>query len=1022
MRKTGNQYEMPWQYVCKITYHLILQGMSDADPVEDDRPDVTSVPDPHVKVVPSQTQEPRNSATEKISTAVFMRPSLSEDVKKMGPVRLLTESNQTLFGSCSRPNFAAIARGAELNAKRAEAARNAALKKKMSGEESVSSDGVTRERSYVVLKPRCSKKKALEPTQPNLDKSTQQIVPTAQTYTATVPLHLTHEAKCSDHSTYRVVSHSSSVSRSRPVEPFPTLLPPSSPTAVSPTTRSEYDFDAWESVDSEDFNVVDPADNILAVAMPRGGKKGFTPRTPGSGSGGQKSRKAASRLNSHNTKENTQFRDHPTNLQVSNNFALTPSRQPRQQRPFPQYSTGMMAGFGAGGQQNMQSYRSTQQQGIDDPFNENTHSTSSNLFGATNAYEQQSGLGNNNQSFGYMSQSSQAGMNPYTQQYYAQQNPYVQRPPYSQSSPYAQQSSYDHSGYQSNTHTQPPPGIGRPDLAHQREAMNQSMTNPRAAMPMAPAAVKGTPMYDSRLATLQPSHEQKMNDFYTYHNLAQNRSLSRQASGQQQVEQTSEGVGTSQDYRSQQFTNLHENTHQDDQQCAIVPYHGRQERISSHNDRQDEQQRNVTPYHLRDPAPYTGFRTRVNKVEDLPANLNQSVEASNAPSNTSSAPRTVLHDPVAHEMTKQPSSTSNASTIKPIPRVVNQPNVMDLPPEQRDPAEWMRALLSEGADCIPYGPGDPRFPHLARTESQKAAASRPVPIAMPRHMRDPSSFKLVHSGGNSPMKKSRFSDFFPKEDTKFTVSGHPIPHGGFADFTTPYDKYLFGERGSYDVDTDTSEAPGNVMMREICGAAPDVREGVWPRQEKMVTVAEGLTLPEGVAWFHDVDRFRDIDTVAKEIEARTAALKLGDKAQLPKTAQTTPQHPKPIGHERASASKSSTHSKTSVSSSTPVTPAKDLMKNPTPEDAADLMSGLLGNMLLHANGSLKGDYFTPWGRPGEWAIDNSKDGNKSLFGGGFEAAPQRVARDPRYQQTVTQDGRYTYFEDPAKGKARAWGM
>ena len=76
--------------------------------------------------------------------------------------------------------------GAELNAKRAEAARNAALKKKLSGEDSVSSDGVTRERSFVVLILRCSKKKALDPSGPNArDESTQQIVPIAQTQFST---------------------------------------------------------------------------------------------------------------------------------------------------------------------------------------------------------------------------------------------------------------------------------------------------------------------------------------------------------------------------------------------------------------------------------------------------------------------------------------------------------------------------------------------------------------------------------------------------------------------------------------------------------------------------------------------------------------------------------------------------------------------------------------------------------------------------------------------------------------------
>ncbi|KAI9668334.1 MAG: hypothetical protein M1829_005538 [Trizodia sp. TS-e1964] len=39
----------------------------------------------------------------------------------------------------------------------------------------------------------------------------------------------------------------------------------------------------------------------------------------------------------------------------------------------------------------------------------------------------------------------------------------------------------------------------------------------------------------------------------------------------------------------------------------------------------------------------------------------------------------------------------------------------------------------------------------------------------------------------------------------------------------------------------------------------------------------------------------------------------------------------------------------------------------------------------------------PWGAPPEWCIDLNSDGNNTFFGENWSAAPQRMARDPRYR-------------------------
>lgn len=56
------------------------------------------------------------------------------------------------------------------------------------------------------------------------------------------------------------------------------------------------------------------------------------------------------------------------------------------------------------------------------------------------------------------------------------------------------------------------------------------------------------------------------------------------------------------------------------------------------------------------------------------------------------------------------------------------------------------------------------------------------------------------------------------------------------------------------------------------------------------------------------------------------------------------------------------------------------------------------------------DYFARFAPPPEWAIDRSRDGDKSFFGEDWGETPRRIGRDPRYKPTFGQS-RYTLFEE-----------
>lgn len=57
------------------------------------------------------------------------------------------------------------------------------------------------------------------------------------------------------------------------------------------------------------------------------------------------------------------------------------------------------------------------------------------------------------------------------------------------------------------------------------------------------------------------------------------------------------------------------------------------------------------------------------------------------------------------------------------------------------------------------------------------------------------------------------------------------------------------------------------------------------------------------------------------------------------------------------------------------------------------------------------EYFARFVLPPEWAIDRSRDGDKSFFGEDWGETPRRIGRDPRFKPALGQF-RYTLFEEP----------
>lgn len=827
----------------------------------------------------------------------------------------------------------------------------------------------------------------------------------------------------------------------RRLEAFPLRSPIDSPSlnlshakvTTSPTHFAEVEHNVWQSLNSNELNVGHPTN------MPRGGKKGVSPSTPGS-EGGKSHQNTSHPSSSSNAKKGNPFREYPPTGQMSSiaGSSLNPNQPAFQSRLTPEHSRRTMRGDTPSRQGGIESQRSTQQAVMDDPFSEQSHSTSSTRhnYGNMNAAysphfdQRQSEYGQQIVPPGYFHHSPYGQQSPYPHQpaymqhsshsqqpplyrqssyayqtsdarrssllplqaSYAEQSPHIQRSPFTQRSPYAQHQAFDQlPEYDQSDHGRTALAFaqsfqhGGQNMTNQQQAFAQPpMSNPIAAMRMPPPPpVKEKPTYDPRLmaAALQslpddierqmvrdsdPQDQQAfLDDFLTRHPEAytMQQSVDTPKQPTHQTSATLEESGGPSKQPSQDLT-AHTNAPHDGKGPAMA-----------------------LPQ-KREPAPYRGVATSNSKVEMLLKNLEKVVETSTAQGEPSRAARTVLHDPLAHASAKTPSSADTTSTVKAPASSSKQPSAQSQQfaphthqaPLTRDPNDFSSGIYSSEHQHGYDGPSRPttRLPDPSRhTQEDTATATVHNPYD-----------KILNftEDGKGPFKKqSRF--FPPQEEILYTATRHPIPHGGFTDFTTPYNVDFFGNPKDFHPANDAGRAEGNFFLqRAITQDLPKTNEA---------------KLHEGVRWFHTEPRHHELVAVAMEVDARS-------EKPLPK----------PIGHERASASGSS--GKRSSTSTT--SPKRDLMKNPSATDAKDLMVSTLANLAGYASGAQVGDLFAHWARPGEWAVDKSRDGNKSFFGGGFEAAPLRVARDPRYQQTMTLDGRSTYFEDPSRGKHRGWGM
>lgn len=520
-----------------------------------------------------------------------------------------------------------------------------------------------------------------------------------------------------------------------------------------------------------------------------------------------------------------------------------------------------------------------------------------------------------------------------------------------------------------------------------------------------PPAVKGTPSYDVRIAVLQSqANENFLKDFYKWTEQKQ------------------------QDYLNHHFgavdtlsTSAHDHKH-----TKNVP-----SSFENQPPVRRSQQAAVVP-HIRDPAPYTGFGAG-NKKDVLFQHPENVTEKSKAQAVQSGTPRTVLHDPVANQSVNRSTSTATTTTLK--PQVPNFQPRRDPPPQpaQIQSAQYQQDLL-ESSEALPstHSADDSTSPtyHITPSNSKGNFGIAPFShriIEAFERMKRPDALDLLFDriqqthdnleAGKSPYQGSAHGGHLEAQksaqDTtqsttatgarhsgapaemmqvQYTATGHPIPHGGFSEFKTPYDKHFMGSWRDFP-EPFASQAARTSQLQFLA-------------KEKLEDHA--FDLPERVPWFRANSLANDLNlqTVVAELKSRSEQASVSNIA----TAGDAKPLLSPIGHERSAASKQAAGTTNVIMS--------DLMKNPSAQDGIDLMSGTITNLAGYANGNDIGGHFTNWARPAEHAIDKSFDGNKSVFDKNWGTPPARVGRDPRYQQTMTTDGRATYFEDPARGKSR----
>ena len=788
----------------------------------------------------------------------------------------------------------------------------------------------------------------------------------------------------------------------------------SSPQSITPTTTRPK---------SEDVHCTSPTlqDHHISeyLGMPpkftemsaKGGQQGASPVTPATE--GIASQQSTPRPRSSHKKKAATSRIHPSPREYSNSSSLNPNQRPFQPRSTPQRSKRGGQLLTPTSQGKTALAYSAHQSNLDDPFSgEHSIMMSSNFSHTNQMYndnlnrQQHSFTERRNMSHSFHQQpmQSQHGVSGGTHQQSSQdvrvqfphltepgvQGPHTHHSPHGQQAaqyhhhPYGQQPSYPHHSsfpQQSEFGQRAPANYGSPYSGQPSYA--------QPPMHQQPSSYGQYPSYDEsdhgRTAYAQPT-EQRGGPMSAY----QQRPFNPGMMNPHRAARIPSEEAPPYDSR---ISSLHATAKEDElyyfyhldprsKREYLEAWFGPEQSVSTlltsvdpaadieHTQPEPPQTTDTDPTASQSQAlvPYTGHRTDPREAEMLLNRLNEVAgETHGMHDIQSDTARTVLYDPVAHRTPKGTSSESTVTTVVP------------------------QASNSEQAKK----PGD------STSEQGTAAASSKLPLS-----KDPTKVEqflddvfdgrrrmTTHCSSRPPHGQAdgTTSADPPKS---FSVYRYTLkkPHSGAGDFKTPYNVIAEPEDKSYPVESFAYKR----MIEQV-------------KQKKLVP-----SMNEVLHWFRFSGANRDADAIAKVIRRPSTPYAPADPQQTPKAKA----YPTPIGHERASGSKPS--GKTSLGNNTAA--SKDVSKNPRPKDAANLVAGMLANLHGYATGSTIGDFFTRWGRPSEWAIDRSRGGDNSFFGGGFDRAPQRVARDPRYQQTLTHDGRSTYFEDPnvGKGKARAW--
>lgn len=166
-------------------------------------------------------------------------------------------------------------------------------------------------------------------------------------------------------------------------------------------------------------------------------------------------------------------------------------------------------------------------------------------------------------------------------------------------------------------------------------------------------------------------------------------------------------------------------------------------------------------------------------------------------------------------------------------------------------------------------------------------------------------------------------------------------------------------------------------------------------------------------WLWSGNKFARQEDFHQRIMATDA---LSTRRTNPTTASIKPIAPPPIG----------TPSRFKLPSPSKATQSQSPTRHsPTPQSnilTNRLLVPVLENLASYVQGPVekRRDYFCPWVKAPDWAVDRSANGNDSFFDSQWGQPPARVGRDPRYQPLPRGlDVRFGNFDAPRSGQTVA---